>query len=114
MKQPLKRGDIFDVDFSAAPGGMQDVRPAIIIQNNIGNEYAPYTIIAAIHHDEKKPLPVLVGVPRGVAGLSKDSVIDCAHLATLPKDQLRHFRGQLPGRYQSLVDDALKISLGLG
>lgn len=45
----IKRGDIWLVLFNPARGSEQKgVRPALIIQNNIGNMYSPNTIILAI------------------------------------------------------------------
>jgi mRNA interferase MazF len=48
MKHP-KRGEIWKVDFNPARGSEQSgQRPAVIIQNNVGNRVADTTIIAAI------------------------------------------------------------------
>ncbi|MBI3292536.1 MAG: type II toxin-antitoxin system PemK/MazF family toxin [Elusimicrobia bacterium] len=110
---PIRRGDVYDLDFGGVSAGMEDLHPALVIQNDIANAYAPYTIMVAIHHDTGKQLPVLVSVPQGVAGLTKNSVVDCGHVATVGRDQLGALRGRLPHRYLALVDQALKTSLDL-
>ena len=49
MARQHRRGDIFTVDFEPVRGHEQGkVRPALVIQNDIGNQYSPTTIIAAI------------------------------------------------------------------
>lgn len=43
------RGDIFSVNFDPVQGSEQGkVRPAVIIQNDVGNRYSPTLIVAAI------------------------------------------------------------------
>ena len=49
MVRQYRRGDIFTVDFELVRGHEQGkVRPALVIQNDIGNQYSPTTIVAAI------------------------------------------------------------------
>ncbi len=85
-----------------------------MVQNDAGNRFSPFTIVAAIHHDTKKGLPVCVSVPAGKAGLSKDSVIDCGHLMTIRSEILEKELGVLPRFYMKQVEAALKVSLELG
>ena len=110
-----KKGEIYSVDFrriTAAEIGK--IRPGLIIQNNIGNQYSPTTIVAAIHEvDETKELPVCVLIKRGEGGLTKDSVIDTGHLLTVDKKRLGKKYGEIPFDIQQKVDKALKASLEL-
>lgn len=40
MTRPIRRGDIYTVDFEPVRGSEQGkVRPALVIQNDIGNHY---------------------------------------------------------------------------
>lgn len=44
-----QRGEIYWVEFTPARGAEQaGRRPALIVQNDVGNRYAPTTIVAAI------------------------------------------------------------------
>ena len=110
-----KRGEIYSVDFGEITSAeIGKVRPALIIQNNIGNQYSPTTIVAAIHEvDETKDLPVCVLIKKGVGGLTKDSVIDVGHLLTIDKKRLGEKWGEIPPQIQQEVDKALKVSLDL-
>jgi len=92
---------------------MEKERPSLVIQNNLGNQFSPYTIVAAIHHDAGKRLPVHVRVPEGVAGLTKRSIVDCGLIYTIPAEALKRRVGYLPETYMRQVDEALKVSLEL-
>ena len=51
----LERGDIYYVDLEPVVGSEQGgLRPALIIQNDVGNQYSPTTIIAPITTKLKK------------------------------------------------------------
>jgi mRNA interferase MazF len=48
LMQP-KRGEIYLVSFEPTIGAeIKKTRPALILQNDISNEYSPITIVAAI------------------------------------------------------------------
>ena len=110
-----KRGEIYSVDFGRITSAeIGKTRPALIIQNNIGNQYSPTTIVAAIHEvDETKELQVCVLIKRGEGGLTKDSVIDVGHILTVDKKRLGKKYGEIPFYMQQKVDEALKASLEL-
>ena len=106
-----RRVEIYEGD--STKSGMDKDRPLLIVQNDLGNKYSPYTIIVPIHHEKMKLLPVMVSVPKEVAGLKKDSVIDCGHIACVLNVDLGNFVGFLPSTYMAQVDTALKKSLAL-
>jgi mRNA interferase MazF len=114
MRRPIARGDIIWANLSAAGGApLRKKRPCLVVQNDVGNRFAPHTIVAAIRHDPGKALPVQVFVPKGSAGLQKTCVVDCGHIATLEEVQLGERLGRLPADLMRLVDEALRVSLGL-
>lgn len=114
MRRPISRGDIVWADLSAAGGApLRKKRPSLVVQNDVGNRFAPHTIVAAIRHDPAKELPVQVSLPKGTAGLQKACVVDCGHIATLEESQVGERLGRLPADLMRLVDEALRISLGL-
>lgn len=114
MSARARRGEIVLFDFGATEArAMRKRRPALVIQNDAGNAHAPATIVAAIHHETFKGLPIHVPIPARVGGLDKDSVVDCGILATVRWDDLGRSIGRLPPEYMSRVDAALKLSLQL-
>jgi mRNA interferase MazF len=101
------------VNFNPGRGSEQKgVRPALIIQNDTGNQYAATTIIAAITSTIKK-YPVTVVVPRGKGGLKEESMINLAQILTIDKGRLIRKIGQIESEKIVEVDEAIKISLGV-
>jgi len=108
-----KRGEVWMVNFNPGRGSEQKgVRPALIIQNDTGNQYAATTIIAAITSTIKK-YPVTVVVPRGNGGLKEESMINLAQILTIDKGRLIRKIGQIEKEKIVEVDEAIKISLGV-
>ena len=112
---PPRRGEVYQVNFERSEGArIKKTRPAVIIQNDVGNRYAPHTIVAAIRAAERKgPLPVFVRVPKNTAGLTKDSLIDCGHITTVAIEQLGRRLGTLPAELLLDLNTALRRSLAL-
>ncbi|MDD5230359.1 MAG: type II toxin-antitoxin system PemK/MazF family toxin [Candidatus Marinimicrobia bacterium] len=117
LVEPLKRGDVYLVNLDPKIGfEMGKLRPAVIIQNNIGNQYSPVTIIAPISSVKEitKPLPVMVFLSKAMAGLDYDSYIDCGQIRTVDKaNRLIHRLGKLSLEKIAELDRAIKISLAL-
>jgi mRNA interferase MazF len=114
---PLLRGDVYLVNLDPIVGKeIGKARPAVIVQNNIGNKFSPVTIIAPISSVKEitRPLPVMVFLKKGEGGLTEDSYVDCGQIRTIDKDQrlIAKF-GNLDKEKMSAIDKALKISLSL-
>ena len=55
----VRRGEVYECDFGTPHGSEQGfLRYAIVIQNNLGNEFSPTTIVIACSTEPKKDLPV--------------------------------------------------------
>ncbi len=102
------------VNFNPGRGSEQRVfRPALVIQNDVGNEYAATTIVAAIT-STIKAYPVTVPLGRGEGGLRQASMVNLAQILTLDRARLRRRLGRLTERRLHAVDAAIRISLDLG
>ena len=86
----IKWGDVVYVDFTdnSRNSEQNGIRPAIIIQNDKGNEHAPTTIVASITSQEKKPMPTHVMVKPYQSGLNKVSTIMCEQIRTIDKSRI--------------------------
>lgn len=115
MPREYLRGHIYYARLDPVVGHEQGGhRPVLIIQNDIGNCFAPTVIIAAISSSlSKKPYPTEVRVPAGAGGLTRDSAIRLDQIRTLDKRRLERHVGQLDVATMQQVDEAIKISLGL-
>ena len=114
MSKDIKRGEIYWVDWSPGRGSEQSgLRPALIIQNDIGNKYSPTTIIAAVTTAATKTYPFTVKVTAKESGLPKDSTINLAILMTIDKARLADKCGEISKAKTAEVDEATKASLGM-
>lgn len=111
----MKRGDIFYADLSPVVGSEQGgTRPVLIIQNDIGNQYSPTTIVAAITSQvSKAKLPTHIELNCEMCGLEKDSVILTEQIRTIDKRRLKDKVSILDAETMAKVNQALEISLGL-
>lgn len=114
-KLNVRRGDIYWVDFGIPAGSEQGGRrPALIIQNDIGNKSSTTTIIAAITSTTyKKNYPFLVEISKKESGLSKDSTVNLAQIRTISTNRLSNIIGRLSLNKISEIDEAIQASLGL-
>lgn len=109
-----KRGEVYLVSFDPALGAeIQKTRPALVLQNDIGNQYSPLTIVAAITSNVRRrgPTGILVKAPEG--GLTVDSVVLLNQIRTVDKRRLVKRLGAFRGASAKQVDQATMISLGL-
>jgi mRNA interferase MazF len=91
-----ERGEVYLVSFDPALGTeIQKTRPALILQNDIGNRHSPLTIVAAITSNVRRqgPTSVLVSAPEG--GLTVDSVVLLNQVRTIDKRRLVKRLGEL-------------------
>jgi mRNA interferase MazF len=107
-----KRGEIYyiDLDDEEGVGSEQSgSRPAVIIQNDVGNTYSPTVIVATITSSKvKKNIPTHM-----VIDLQKVSTILCEQIKTVSKNRLKDKMGELSKEDMTVLDDKIKISLGL-
>ena len=111
----IRRGDLFWVDLNPAKGSEQaGRRPAVVIQNDIGNAMAATVIVAPLTTKRfVKDYPFNVSVPRGVAGLQEPSTMLFSQIRTIDKSRLEGKIGHLPPTYLQRANRAIAISLGL-
>lgn len=115
MESTLKfqRGDIYFVRLDNRTGSEQSgTRPAVILQNDVGNSCSPTLIIATLtSKTEKKvtqPTHCLVE-PEGL----EPSIVQAEQIFTIDKSRVKRFVGHLTPEEMGRVDDAVKISLAL-
>lgn len=109
------RGEVYWVSWNPSRGSEQaGRRPALIVQNNTGNQLASTTIVVAITSREmKRRYPFHVPVPQGI--LPGESTIMCEQVMTIDKSRLEEpCITLLNDTVMEEVDAALKRSLGLG
>lgn len=110
-----RRGEIYVVAFDPTIGHeIRKTRPALVIQNDISNQYSPLTIVAAISSQfATPPHPREVIISSARSGLSIRSAVILNQIRSVDRTRLIKRLGALDASDMSRVDDALKISLGL-
>lgn len=112
----IRRSEIYLVSFDPTVGHeIKKTRPALIIQNDIGNRYSALTIVAAITSTiSPVPFPVEVVVePTKGNGLAVNSAIRLDQIRTVDRQRLIKRLGAVDAGAMRRVDEALSISVGL-
>ncbi|MFQ5342436.1 MAG: type II toxin-antitoxin system PemK/MazF family toxin [Anaerolineae bacterium] len=124
---PVERGEIYWVEFDPVKGSEQGgLRPALVVQNDVGNRYSSTTVVVAITTTlPPRPYPFVVIIEPEESGLPARSAVNCAQIATIqqtdPGARLRPPRGEsevssigrLSPERMTEVDEALKYNLSL-
>ena len=112
-----RRGEIYLVGFGFDPTlghEIQKTRPAVVIQNDVSNQYSPLTIVAAISSQfSEPPFPREVVIEPADSGLSKRSAVIVNQIRSVDRLRLQKKVGRLSRQNVERVDEAIKISLGL-
>lgn len=113
----IKRGDLFYAALDETYVGSEQtgVRPVVILQNNIGNEYSPTVIVAPITSkvNSKSIIPTHVYIKGYKNRLKQNSLILTEQIRAIDKQRLRYYIGALDIGELRKVDKALIISLGI-
>lgn len=113
MEKEIKRGQVYYADLEPILGSEQGgIRPVLVIQNNLGNQNSPTTIIAPITCQSKtggQTTHVRLNnhslLPRSIALLEQIRAID--------KRRLGRYVTFIDAADMREVDYAIHISLGL-
>src|SRR5476651_620386 len=109
-----RRGEIYLVAFDPTVGHeIKKTRPAVIIQNNVSNQYSPISIVAAISSQFGDPPHPREVVIRTKSGLSKPSAVILNQIRSVDRKRLIKRLGVVDAATMRKVDEALTISLGL-
>jgi mRNA interferase MazF len=109
------RGEIYLVTFDPTVGSeIRKTRPALVIQNDIANQYSPITIVAAITSKFGSTLrPTEVLISAGEGGISQSSVVLLNQIRSVDRTRLIKRIGKVEDTTLKRVGKCLKISLGL-
>jgi mRNA interferase MazF len=123
----IARGEIYWVEFDPVKGSEQGgLRPALVVQNDIGNRFSATIVVAAITTTlPPKPYPFVVIIEPDESGLPERSVVNCSQVATIQsagassrlrpppgKSTLRPL-GKLGDATMERVASALRYNLGI-
>jgi mRNA interferase MazF len=111
-----RRGEIYLTALDPTLGlEIQKTRPALVIQNDVSNRVSGITIVAPITSSVRFPLNpvhVLVAADRST-GLVVTSVALFNQIRAIDRMRLAKRLGRVDDACMELVEEAIKISLGL-
>jgi len=112
----IQRGEIYYADLGANNVGSEQSghRPVLVIQNNIGNKFAPTVIVACItSRMMKAQIPTHVKIDGAKYGLESDSLILAEQIKTLDKSRLGVKLTTLDYFDMNRVNVALRVSINV-
>lgn len=115
-KNELHRGEIYICDFVDVGGSVQSgLRPALIIQNDVGNKFSTTVIVSpitSIIKKDKLPTHVYLGKEYG---LPEESMVMLEQIYTVDKNfHIKDYLGIIDDKETiSRINDGLRISLAL-
>ena len=115
MAKEVRRGDVVLVSFDPVIGSEEGkTRPAVVIQNNIGNITSPTIIVAPITSKiYSKKFPTNAEIDPLNSPLKEKSTILLNQIRTIDKIRISKFYGHLSPEKMEEVDKAIMSSLGL-
>ena len=110
----VRRGDVVIVRLDPAEGHeIKKTRPAVAVQNDIGNRNSSTTIVAPVTGTYRE-YPFEVFVEADGSPLENDSSVRLDQIRTVSvPERIHSVVGSLDGPIMAEVDEALKLSLGL-
>lgn len=109
-----KRGDVWQTDVDPVLGHEQGGnRPAVVVSIDGVNLGPSELAIVVPFSSRERGLPFHVPVQGGVGGLRRQSFALCEMERVVSRERLRFYRGQPPDESMVLIEDRLRILLGL-
>ena len=114
----MKRGEVWWAHLAPRSGSEQrGRRPVVIISHDAFNRTAGWrsVIVVPLSTSARQAArgPTAVTLPRGSAGLPRESVALCHQVTTLDREKLHQHVGTLPSVAVAAVADGLKAAMAL-
>ncbi|MBI1971899.1 MAG: type II toxin-antitoxin system PemK/MazF family toxin [Candidatus Aenigmarchaeota archaeon] len=111
----IRRGDVILVKLDPVMGSEQGkTRPALVVQNNIGNEYSPTTIVAPITSKIfSKQFPTNVEIDPANSPLRERGTVLLNQIRTIDKARIIKNYGKISTGKMEEADEAIRNSLSL-
>lgn len=112
----VKRGQVYRCNFGCGIGSeMQKDRPAVVVQNDVGNNRSGNTIVLPITHDTST-LPCVANItPQmdSAGNVILDGQANASNIMCVSKARLGNLVCTLPSSDMRLIDEAIAKTVGL-
>ena len=118
-QDPVRRGDIWMVDFSFPTGAEAAYRrPAVVASNDGANQSATtlgrgVVTVVPVTGNVRRIYPFQVHLAARACGLSRDSKAQAEQIRAVAVERLHARVGRVPPHVMSQIDDALRLHLDL-
>ena len=114
MKQ-IERGELYMVDLSPTVGSEQGgYRPAIILQNDVGNAHSPTTLICPLTTQTKRLGVTQVVLLPDECGIAQRSTALCEQIRVIDKSRLgRRIGSKVPAYKLRELEEKILVSFGI-
>lgn len=110
----VHRGEIYLVDLRDNVGSEQGgVRPAVIVQNEVGNNNSPTTIVCPLTSKQKKQIPTHVDLSVRDCQILVDSTVLCEQVRVIDRARIKKKLGEIKNR-EKIEDINRKILVAFG
>ncbi len=110
----VHRGEIYLVDLNNQVGSEQSgIRPAVIVQNDIGNTHSPTTIVCPLTSKQKTMAATHVTLMPEDAGVIRESVVLCEQVRVIDKARIKKKLGEVVNM-KKIEDINQKIMISFG
>ena len=114
----MNRGEIYWADLVPRSGSeQQGRRPVVVVSHDAFNQAPGWRSIIVVPLTTSTAQagcgPSAILLPRGVAGLKKESVVLCHQVTTVDRSKLVQRIGELGTAELNQVDDGLRAAIGL-
>ncbi len=108
-----RRGDVYLANLNPVVGAeLGGIRPVLVLQNDVGNHFAPTLIVAPMTSNiEKKPDQPTHYLLKNMRGLSRTSMVILEQLKTLDKSRIIKYMGKVKRYQMKSIDRCVGISL---
>jgi len=114
LEEIIHRGEIYLIDLYNGAGSEQNgVRPAVVVQNEIGNQHSPTTIVCPLTTKAKRLSITHANLSRG-SGVLQDSVVLCEQIRVIDKSRILKRLGEISPEKLNEINQKIMISLGIG
>src|SRR5690606_40201613 len=109
----IRRGDIWMADLRLGTVGSEqgEIRPVLVVQNNIGNKFSPTVTIVPLTSRTKNNLPTHVVINESFLPMLSTALVE--QIRTIDKSRLIKYMGKLSKNIISKINNAIAIQMGL-
>lgn len=109
----MRRNEIYLVDFDSFGCEQSGLRPALIVQNDVGNFHSPTTIVCPLTSKTKSLSKTHLELSPNDCGIVKNSFVLCEQIRVVDKMRIKKKVGELTNR-KKIEDLNKKIMLSVG